>query len=518
MADFGAPVAQNVNVNPQQGIQTLSGILGLQSQRLGIQQQQQALQGQAAQVQQEQQTARQRAGIASFMQNFDPTQHIGADGTIDLDGVFGDPKLRAAAGDQFPQLMQQMLQVKQTQLQAKQQLVNLNDSARTQFMGIIGGLRTDPDVVNDTPAGRQKVQQAIGQFEASGPDAARVGQIYEQAFNHAPQGKLAQVVSNAQLQAMDASAQSGRQAPTYVGAGNRLEQTNPQAAGGAPQGNIGVGAPPGWQFDPVTKSWHPTSALGPGSGVTQQSTAQPATQPPKQAAPTPGTGGTPIKTVAGAPQYGPGQADTISANTASGSERYNALVATASESPARVNVLDNIIRLAGDTRTGPGSGWKAAAETAIGQTPGFQGAKDDAARYNELSKFLHQNALRSWQAAGGTGTNQQLSTIEGANPNTTQDPQTIVALAKYNKAGELALQAKANAHQAWMHQPGNNFANQSDFENEWRQHFDPILYQVKVAQMSGDTAGARSLLTNLGKDQLNKIAADQQYLKGLGVY
>src|SRR6185437_6874020 len=120
MADFGgSPVAQNVNVNPQQALQTLSQVLSIQGQK-------QALQGQAAQVRQEQQTARQRAGIANFMSSFDPTKHVGPDGTLDLDGVVGDPALRQAAGDQFPALMQQLVTVKQAQLGAKQQLANLN--------------------------------------------------------------------------------------------------------------------------------------------------------------------------------------------------------------------------------------------------------------------------------------------------------------------------------------------------------------------------------------------------------
>jgi hypothetical protein len=183
----------------------------------------------------------------------------------------------------------------------------------------------------------------------------------------------------------------------------------------------------------------------------------------------------------------------------------------------RVNVLDNIIRIAGDPqapRTGPGSGWKAAAATVAGQIPGWAGAKDDAAKYNELLKFMHQNALRTWQAAGGTGTNQQLSTIEGANPNVTQDPTTIVELAKFNKAGELALQAKATAHTAWMHQQGNNFANQDKFETEWRNNVDPVAFQLKT----WTAQEALQRLHSMSQDQRNRLAQSQAYLKALGVY
>lgn len=514
MADFGSPVAQNINP-AQQGIQTLSGLLGVQQQQLEIQHQQQGLEGQAAQVQQEKQTAGQRANLATFFQSFDPAKHVGADGTIDLDSVLTDPKLRQAAGDQFPQIMQQMIQTKQGQLAAKQQLANLNDTLRNQFSSTVGSLRTDPDVIKDTPEGRAKVKQAIADFGASGgDDAQRVAAIYGSVIDHTPPKGLAQKLSNFQLQAMDASTQAGRQVPNYVGTGNQLVNVNPQAAGGAPgapAGNLNVGIPPGWvQYeDPLTHAQYirnlqtgesrpiGSTYVNPGGPAGGGGTAPPA--PVGSAAP---------------PQYKAGDAGTIATNTQAGGERYNGLVTAAAESPGRVNVLDNIIKLAPQTTTGPGSGWKAAAETAIGQTPGFQGAKDDAAKFNELTKFLHQNALRSWQAAGGTGTNAQLTTIEGANPNTSQDPTTIVELAKFNKAGELALQAKASAHQAWMHQPGNNFANQADFENEWRQHFDPIAFQLKT----WTPQEAKQHLAGMSQAQIDKLAADQQYLKAQGVY
>lgn len=514
MADFGSPVAQNVNVNPSQGIQTISGLMSLQSQQLGIQHQQQGLEGQAAQVQQEQQSARQRAGIANFMASFDPTKHVGKDGTLDLDEVLTDPKLREAAGDQFPQIMQSMIQAKQGQLQAKQQLAGLNDTLRSQFSSTVGSLRTDPDVIADNPTGRKKVTQAMLNFgETGGPDAQRVADIYSPIVEHAPKGKLAQGLSVMQLQAMDASTQSGRQAPSFVGTGSQLVQDNPQAAGGAPTGNLAVSIPPGWtQYeDPVTHAQY----------IRNQQTGE--SRPigstygnPGGGAAAPGAGGAPPAPVGSAapPQYKPGEAGTIVANTQSGGERYNGLVNAAAESPARVNVLDNIIQLAPQTRTGAGSGWKAAAETAIGQTPGFQGAKDDASKYNELTKYLHQNAVRSWQAAGGTGTNAQLSSIEGANPNTTQDPKTIVDLAKFNKAGELALQAKATAHQTWMHQAGNNFANQADFESKWRQNFDPVLFQLKT----WTPQEAAQHLKGLPQAQIDDLAKKQAWLKSEGVY
>jgi hypothetical protein len=214
------------------------------------------------------------------------------------------------------------------------------------------------------------------------------------------------------------------------------------------------------------------------------------------------------------PQYRPGQAATLEAQASSGAGNYKSLITSAAASPTRVNMLDNIITLAPKLQTGPGSGFKAALETTLGQFPGFKGAKDDATAYNEAKKFLEQNALTAWTAAGGTGTNQQLSSIEGANPNLAQDPTTIGALARYTKAGELALQAKATAHTTWLHQPGNNFANQDDFETLWRKNFDPVLFQLKTS--TPEAAG--QLLHGLPQARLDDLGAKQKWLQTEGVY
>jgi hypothetical protein len=257
VADFGSPVA--TGINPNQGLQTLSQILAIKGQ-------QQGLAGQAAEVQQKQQTAGQRANLATFFQSFDPTKHVGADGTVDLDSVLTDPKLRQAAGDQFPEIMQQMIGVKQGQIQAKQQLAGLNDTLRNQFSTTIGSLRTDPDVVADNPNGRKKVQQAIGNFaESGGPDAERVANTYAEVINHIPKGKLTQTLSNFQLQAQSAGAQAQAQAPALADTGATLQNIAPQAAGGPLAGQ-----------PPIVKTPGPTQTipyLGAAAGATSQASA-----------------------------------------------------------------------------------------------------------------------------------------------------------------------------------------------------------------------------------------------------
>ena len=47
-------------------------------------------------------------------------------------------------------------------------------------------------------------------------------------------------------------------------------------------------------------------------------------------------------------------------------------------------------------------------------------------------------------------------------------------------AGEIALQAKANAQDQFMEREGNNPVAQNKFESTWRQNFDPRVYQMQL--------------------------------------
>lgn len=86
MADFGSPVATSVNVNPNQGIQTLSGLLSLKQQQQSLQTgafQQQAV---AAQASQEQQQNQELQALSQFTRKAatDPTFRK-EDGSLDVE-------------------------------------------------------------------------------------------------------------------------------------------------------------------------------------------------------------------------------------------------------------------------------------------------------------------------------------------------------------------------------------------------------------------------------------------------
>ena len=174
-----------------------------------------------------------------------------------------------------------------------------------------------------------------------------------------------------------------------------------------------------------------------------------------------------------------------------GANRIKDTLAQANDSKARVNVIDNILDLSkSGVQTGPTADWTNKAIGLVASIPGasailpqtIANAKTDVAKFQELSKFINQNALRNWQAAGGTGTDAQLEAQTSANLNKGLFPQALQGVAQWQKASELAVQAKAVAQQQWMDKGGAPI-QQSQFESAWRQNFDPRVYQMVVDPM-----------------------------------
>lgn len=211
--------------------------------------------------------------------------------------------------------------------------------------------------------------------------------------------------------------------------------------------------------------------------------------------------GTPFNTSAAptksalAPQPAPGYEVSQGKMAGAGADRAIGLTNSASESPTRVNVLDNILQLTNEgVQTGKGTKFKNDMINYASNIPGVSSILSDKTlsdnvKYQEINKFIAQNGIRAWQAAGGTGTDAQLFANQVANPNIEMTPPAIDKMVRWAKAGELALQAKANAQDAWKQGQGGNVVNQDQFERQWRNNFDPVLYQLKT--MSPQDAAAK---------------------------
>jgi hypothetical protein len=189
-----------------------------------------------------------------------------------------------------------------------------------------------------------------------------------------------------------------------------------------------------------------------------------------------------------APAQAPGFTDFTSKLAGAAGQRYTDLISQAQDSKTRVNVLDNILNLSRQgALTGPNQEFMNHIKGMIADSPALgalfpQGWTGSVANYQELKKFMGQNALRSWQSAGGTGTNAQLDAQTEANLNKGLFPQALQGIAEWNKGGELALQGKANAADAFLGANGQTPGAQTRFESAWRNNFDPLLYQLKAME------------------------------------
>lgn len=182
-----------------------------------------------------------------------------------------------------------------------------------------------------------------------------------------------------------------------------------------------------------------------------------------------------------APQPAPGTIEAADAQATQNAKRSGSLVDAAADSPMRVNVLDNILNLSKQgVATGPTADFTNKIKGVVASIPGFPGWQNDVTGYQEMKKFLNQNAIRAWTAAGGTGTDSQMNAAMQANPNDKMFPQAVQTMAQWAKAGEVALQAKASAQDAWLAQHQNNPQAQNQFESTWRQNFDPRVYQMSL--------------------------------------
>jgi hypothetical protein len=174
----------------------------------------------------------------------------------------------------------------------------------------------------------------------------------------------------------------------------------------------------------------------------------------------------------------PGQTKFLESKAGAAADRSNDLVKTVADAPNRIAVLDKVIELSkGGVSTGPTAEWKNNIKGIAADTFGIKTWKDDVSDFQEISKMMNQNAIRAWQAAGGSGTDAQLEAQTKANVRAGLFPQAVQDIAQWNKAGELALMAKATASQkANLSTP----QQQAGFEENWRSALDPKVFQLKV--------------------------------------
>jgi hypothetical protein len=460
----------------------LSELTNLQRQSIAVQADKTALAS-------AQQSQRQREGLA----NFDWSKLSGNDGTIDLNKIM-DSGLREAAGDQFPQVLSQAVQIRQQQLGAKQTLIGLTDAQRKTFAEMVGALRSDPDVVKGTPEGQQKLNDSLRQYITMyGPDVENVVKAYGGPIMNAPPGKIGQVLQNIQLQATSAGDQATRQAPQYTNTGGQLQQTNPYAQPQQAPSSIPLTIAPGQQSqigqDPIGNPME--VRRDPRGNI---------------------TGATPL---AGMPSFGPGERQSLEQQAESNFRNVEANRIAASLAPQQLDQIDKALKISEGVSTGGGGDFarkRASFESAISAfLPGFDTAVDDATKLQMLDKYLERIAADSARVLGANAsTDAARESIARQNASTGYTRDAVQSVLEYAKAQTMAMSAKGDAQERWL--KDHKITNQHEFETKWRQNYDPLLFQLQAAP-----AGKRkAMIDGLSKERAEDLRRKRSELKDMG--
>ena len=437
-----------------------------------------------------QQSQKQREGLADF----DWSKLSGEDGTIDLNKIM-ESGLREAAGDQFPQVLSQAVQIRQQQLGAKQSLLGLTNEQRGVFGQMVGALRSDPDVAKGTPEGQQKLQQALGQYITMyGPDVENVVKAYAAPIMNAGPGKMGQVLQNIQLQTTSADSQASRQAPQYTSTGSELRNVNPYAQQGQAPGNIPLTIAPGQQ-----------------SQVVQDPIGNPMEQ--RRDARGNITGVTPL---AGMPTFGPGEKQSLEQQAESNFRNVESNRIAASLAPQQLDQIDKALNISSSVSTGGGDLARSRAkwESAIASVlPGFDTAVDDATKLQMLDKYLERIAADSARVLGANAaTDAARESISRQNASTGYTRDAVQSVLEYAKAQTMAMSAKGDAQERWLKEEGNRITNQHEFETKWRQAYDPLLFQLEVLP----EAAAKKKLAGESPERRAELRKRLQQLRDLG--
>lgn len=444
--------------------------------------------GQRAQVQQEQQTARQRAALAKY----DWNKHVGQDGTLDIQSL-NDPELMHAAGDQYQEVISHAIQAKQQQLEAKKTLVSLRNNQREAFGSMMNALRSDPDVAEDNEKGRQKVNQRMVQFgEMYGDDVLPVLKAYAEPAQKVPKGRMQDYLSQIGLQAQDVSQQIAEQAPQYADTGAKKVNVNPLLPPGASPQTISNEIGPGYNI--VTDAKGAQFTLNPQNNTVTPVGAggrSPSGGPAPSASPSSFT----------QPHY-QGQEADIKVNQG---EVANTRAA-ADQAPANRNIFQHILQLADDTHTGPLISY--IQKTKIG-------GQVFGDNYQELGKYLEKNAIANMQAMGGPGSDARLSAAVAANGSTEFNPKALKAVTEFNYATNTGLERYRSAVDKVVGTDNPDYTKLPKLKSAWAKNFDMDVFRLENAIADGDTAGQKEILGSLSKERAAELKRKMQNLDAL---
>lgn len=492
MADFGAPVATSVNVNPNQAVQTLSGLLSIKQQQQALQTgayEQQATAAKASQAQQENQELQ---ALSQFTRTAvqDPTFRK-EDGSLDME------KFQKGAATVAPVYGQayigQATSNANAMIDNRKALLGLSNDQRRTLGNYFGAVAAKPDAtredfldaaerartVSDDPA----YQRSVDRMLMSAPNVREL-----------PTAQASQAIRQ---WARGISMETGAPATTESGPAVQMVQgpnglvptnVNPQApAGVAPVGPTQAqGIAPQVVTSPVTGG---QGVVGGSQGLTPKPIGGGA-QGPNPWQPYPGQQGD-IKTY---------QTEVQGTRQA------------ADAAPTARNINAQILRLADNAKTGPGTEvW----QHAVGALAAPFGLSPTAS-YQELGKFLEKNAIQNMTSMGGPPSDARLSAAAAANGSTHFSPEALKAVTKFNDATNTALMEYRQGMDRAVGMGQNvDYTRLPAFKAAWAKNFDVDVFRVENAIRDGDKAELAKIKKDLGPKRLQELAQKSANLRML---
>jgi hypothetical protein len=492
MPDFGSPVATGVNVNPNQAIQTLSGLLSLKQQRQALDTGALQQQGVAAQAAQSQQQNQELQALSQFTRNAvtDPTFRK-EDGSLDMEKFQkGAAAVAPVYGHAY---IGQATSNANAMIDNRKALLGLSNEQRRTLGGYFGAVAAKPNANRDdfldaaerarTVSQDPAYQRSIDRMLMSAPNVRDLSTAQaSQAVRQWARG--ISMETGAPVSAESGPAVQMIQGPSGLVPTN----VNPQSPGGV--GAVGPAQAQGIAPQIVT------SPVTGGQGVVG------------------GSGGLNPRPIGGAGvpsgpspwQPYPGQQGDIKTYQTEVQGTRQA----ADAAPTARNINAQILRLADNAKTGPGTEvW----QHAVGALAAPFGLSPTAS-YQELGKFLEKNAIQNMTSMGGPPSDARLSAAAAANGSTHFSPEALKAVTKFNDATNTALmQYRQGMDRAVGMGQNVDYTRLPAFKAAWAKNFDVDVFRVENAIRDGDKAELTKIRSELGPKRLQELGQKSANLR-----
>lgn len=515
MADFGSPVAQNVNVNPSQGIQTLSGLLNLQRQKVGLQQQQQELATQTAQAYQAQQSATERQALAQI-----PWKSFqNEDGSFDMDKVASAAlQVAPTTGQEFVSRFSDMAK---GGAETKKAYYALNQTYQDSVRSLFGAWAGDPNADMADLAKERDTLIANAPKSSQGP----LSQVLDHAMSIMSQPNLmdgtpkekdkqkaqALLFSRAGLAGSEVSGPGGVSTPipgTVVGPGGNLQGTAQSRVTGGVEGTSGgapLGLSPAQLAQTITLPNGQVTTLGAFLGKSGGGSAP--NQTPENAPSNPGRMGSKTRTAeddmppANAPR-------AVQDNFAAAVQRAQHTVTQTRAADdgygTNMSIASSIRHLASSSTTGPGTGeWN----KYMGMLSSRFGSGENISDYQTLGAFLDRQSALLRSQMGLPETNQGQTTAQLISGNTEYQRGAIQNKNNLNEAlteGLHQFRQGLDRVEGFTGNPSPQAVER--FRSAWAQNFDPVLEEYRLARSRGDAETANQILKGMKPEERKNFA------------